>query len=524
MKLMKFWKKISNMEKGVKITILSALILALLTTLAVADEPKRVLRNNMTEVYNVLPETAESFSEVFTKGMYYGRVRLNYFYLENLNNSLHDPTGFGLGGSLIYKTAPFYDVSATVGFYTSQNFGLLNKDDALYGRCGKGTFSRYDRLTDGDWGMTVLAQAYLQYDYRKTELKIGRQIFESFLTKSNDTKMIPNTFEGYTLVSKDVPETTIKLAFLTKQKLRDHSEFHDVITYGDGKNRTIPVGSITVNLSNLNNQDDSAVHRGLSYANLKAAGEDVNNDLIVAGGTNQSVKNLKLDMWCTGVPDLFYSLMAESNYQIPLADGWSLTPGIRYMQQFDDGAGDVGGAALSGTIVNGILGVPIPVPDGGYKDPFSVDSKFYAARLVFRKGAGRLLAGYSKVTDDADLIAMWRGFPTGGYTRSMAQYNWHANTESWMVKAFYDFGKAGIIKGFRACMDYAYMDYDDKKVDSLGHAKTDRYIIHTDMWYIFPSLPDLEAKVRIAYVDAQRTVADFDPSYTEFRFELNYLF
>ena len=68
------------------------------------------------------------------------------------------------------------------------------------------------------------------------------------------------------------------------------------------------------------------------------------------------------------------------------------------------------------------------------------------------------------------------------------------------------------------------MDYDDEKLEKGGLLKTDRYIIHTDMWYKFPFLPDLEAKVRIAYVDADRTVLNIDPSYTEFRFELNYLF
>ena len=33
------------------------------------------------------------------------------------------------------------------------------------------------------------------------------------------------------MVSKDVPQTTIKLAWLAKQKLRDHTTSHDVIAY-----------------------------------------------------------------------------------------------------------------------------------------------------------------------------------------------------------------------------------------------------------------------------------------------------
>ena len=180
-------------------TILSLSIAVVLiclfgSTLAAADEPKRTLKNNMTEVYNVLPQDATTLADVFTQGEVYGRIRMNYFEWVYDDAPIHDPTGFALGGSLIYKTAPLHGISGTAGLYTAQNFGLLDEDDALFGRSGKDTFSRYDKMEEGDWGMTVLAQAYLQYHFHKTDIKIGRQIFESFLTKSNDTKMIPNTF------------------------------------------------------------------------------------------------------------------------------------------------------------------------------------------------------------------------------------------------------------------------------------------------------------------------------------------
>jgi hypothetical protein len=471
--------------------------------------PKRTLNNNMTEAYHVLPKPADTFAEVFTKATFYGRIRANYFKWYWRDDTQYDPKGFGLGGSLILKTAPFYGVSGTAALYTSQNLSLLDDEDALNGKAGKDTFSRYDVLQNDRWGMTVLAQAYLQVHVFKSDLKIGRQIFEGFLAQSNDTKMIPNTFVGYSLVSKDLPKTEIKVAYFTGQKLRDHTEFHDVITFNDGRGDTY---------SKWNNNDDSAVHKGLSYANLTAAGKDTDNELVMVGITNTSIHHLKLDAWYTGVPSLFYSLMGEANYKIELGGGWSVTPGVRYMHQFDDGAGAVGGAALNGSLA-GMSGAA-----KGYKDANSVDGKLYAARLVVKKGEGSVLIGYSAVSDDADLIAPWRGFPTGGYTRSMAQYNWEANTESWMVKVSYDFGKAGLLNGFRAALDYAYMNYDDTKEQLGGHGKTDRGIIHADLWYRFPFLPDLEAKFRVALVNANATHTGSDPSYDEFRVELNYLF
>jgi len=504
-----FHKRKPTIIAGIQLLSAVVLVVALLGKSMAADKPKRILKNDMTEVYNTLPAEASSFSEIFSKGVVYGRLRMNYFKYIWDDDSKYDPKAFALGGSLIYKMAPLHGFSGTVGLYTAQNLGLLDNEDALYGKSGKDLFSRYDVLKDDRWNMTVLAQAYLQYHFMKSDLKLGRQIFESFLTKSNDTKMIPNTFYGVSLVSKYIPATTIRLAYFDKQKLRDHTEFHDVITYGDGGTET---------WSKWGNNDDSAVHQGLSYNNLINGSKDVDNELLIVGITNKSIKNLKLDFWYNGVPDLFCSLMGEVDYKIPLGDGWSLVPGFRYMEQFDEGAGRIGGAALSGALA-GVSG-----SSKGYDDADNVDGKLYGARLVLKKGPGKLHFGYTYITDDADFIAPWRGFPTGGYSRSMAQYNWEADTKSWMVQVVCDFDKAGIIKGFRTAIDFSRMDYDDKKERLGGISKTDRHIIHADLWYKLPFLPKLEAKGRIGLINADTTTAGKDPSYNEFRFELNYLF
>ncbi len=476
---------------------------------AASDKPKRIIKGNMTETYNVLPQNASNIGEVFTEGMIYGRFRTNYFRFFWEEKAMHNPTGFAVGGSLIAKSAPYYGLSATIGGYTSQNLDALDDADAKYGASGKDTFSRFDVLRKNRWGMTVLAQAYLQYSFMKTDVKIGRQICESFLTKSNDTKMIPNTFEGVSLTSRYVPDTSVMLAFFNKQKLRDHTRFHDVITFGH-KNRSP--------YHRWYNNDDSAVHRGLSYANLKAGGGEVNNDLVIVGISNTSITRLKLDAWYNAVPDLFYSFMGEANYKIPIGCGWTLTPGARYMEQFDDGAGKIGGAALSGRLA-GREGSYL-----GYKDADNVDGMLYGARLVLLKGPGLFHLGYTRVSDDADLITPWRGFPTGGYTRSMGQYNWQADTSSFMVKGAFDFGKANLVKGLRASVDWTFMNYDDNKEKLGSVSKTDRYFIHADVWYRLPVKQFIEVKVRMGFVEADNKRSGHNPSYDEYRTELSYLF
>lgn len=477
---------------------------------ALADEakPKRSLQANTNEVYNTLPSNANNLAEVFTNGMFYGRLRTNLFRYDFENDANGDNKAFGLGGSLIYKTAPLSGLSATAGFYYANSpFDSLREDDADVGivKSGKDTFSRYDVSTDGDWHMAVLAQAYIQYNLSKTSFKFGRQFFESTLTASNDTKMIPNAFEGLTFESKEIPKTTIKGAYLTAQKLRDHTTFHDVLTYKDSSG------------NQWNNNDDSGSHKGLSYANFKAAGEDTDHELLILTLSNASVENLKLDATYAAVPEVFSSLIGEINYKIALGNGYTLTPGFRYIEQFDNGGGDVGGASLSGALGRD----KNPATLLGYEDRYSLDGSAWMGRLVLEKGALKLLAGYSDVADEADLIAPWRGFPTGGYTRAMAQLNWVANTKSTMGEVTYDFGKAQILKGFKAMGRYVVQDFDESK-QSAG-AQADMSVVHIDL--IEQLTPQLEARVRFASVNADDRISGVDKdSYNEYRFEINYLF
>ena len=497
--------------KLIKLSLVTTIVLSygLIASLN-ADEakPKRTLQGNMNEVYNTLPSAANNVGEVFTNGMFYGRLRTNIFAWDWENNTNGDNKAFGLGGSLIYKTAPLAGLSATAGFYYANSpFDSLREDDADVSivKSGKDTFSRYDVSTDGDWHMAVLAQAYIQYDISKTSFKFGRQFFESALTASNDTKMIPNAFEGLSFESKEISKTTLKGAYLTAQKLRDHTTFHDVLTFKDSS------------ANSWNNNDDSGVHKGLSYANFVAAGEDTEHELVIAAISNSSVENLKLDATYTAVPDVVSSIIGEINYKINLSEGFSLTPGFRYIEQFDNGGGEIGGASLSGNLARD----KNPTTLLGYNDRYTLDGSAWMARLVLTKGALQVLAGYSDVADEADLVAPWRGFPTGGYTRAMAQLNWIANTKSAMAEANYDFGKAGILNGFKALGRYVVQDFDESK--QAAGVQADSKMVHVDL--VQQLTPQLDARVRFASVNAENRTTGVDKdSYNEYRFEINYLF
>ncbi|BCD61107.1 MULTISPECIES: OprD family outer membrane porin [unclassified Nitratiruptor] len=501
--------------KLLKLSLAAAVCIAGATATTAMAKEKRSLKGNMTLKYNVLPGEANSLSEMFTKGEWYGRLRFNSFiwdwdtedYLTG--GKKKDNWAIGIGGSFEYKTAYWNGFGATASLYTSQNPWHMDKNEVGYVKAGKDTFSRYKVKTEGTFGMTVLAQAYLEYKRNKTSLKVGRQIFESMLTKSNDTKMIPNTFEGYSLTSKYFSGTTIKLAYFLKQKLRDHTSFHDVITFKDA------------NGESWANNDDSAVNKALSYANFVAAGKDPNHDLIVAEIANKSlIPNLKLKLNYTTVPEVVALGAIEAHYKIPVGN-YNLVPGFRYIKQWDRGADDV--ARATGAAVANLKG-----KSAGYDDPYSVDSSVWMARLDL-KAKNKIWwarVGYSKVADDADIIAPWRGFPTGGFTRAMAQYNWYANTKTWMVRGVVNFDKAGLVPGLKASLRYAMQDFDDDKAG----VQADSNIVHLDLVEKVKSIPGLYLKFRTGIVNGDDNTYDIngklkaDPSYNEYRFEINYLF
>jgi hypothetical protein len=309
--------------------------------------------------------------------------------------------------------------------------------------------------------------------------------------------MIPNTFEGVSFYNHDILGTTVKMAYLTGQKLRDHSDFHHLLAAGDIDSDPYAIYS---------ENDDSAMHFGLQKSKLKAKG--IKDKLIVAEGKNISIENLTLIMNYTAVPELVSSAMIQANYRFKLAD-WSVIPALRYMQQFDDGAGDIGGANLKSLT-------------DGYSDPFRLDARLYAARVDIVQDTLKFRVGYTKVSDEGDIVAPWRGFPTAGFTRAMAQYNWYANTESYMFQLDYEFED---ISEFKVISRFAIQDFDDEKIGVQADSNVFTLDLLKGLGY-----SSLYLKTRYAHVMgdddtvAQNGLTKLDPSYDEIRLEINYLF
>ena len=470
---------------------------------AEGDLPKQALKSNYQLVYNETPGSVDSFGAMFTEGVFYGRLRWNSFYYDWEEETATQNSHFitALGGSLVYKTATFADFDFTGGLYYSRAYFDNDKDPVGMLKAGNDLVSRFDYTNTGSKSMGVLGQAYISYSgIPKTTLKVGRQLVETFYTKSNDTKMIPNTFDGVVADTKAVPGTAIRIAYLAAQKLRSHTQSHSVLMYGDANS----TGSVNAKWSE---NDDSAMHKGLTYTNLALAGVDTDAPLIVGDLHNKSVPDLKLDLSFYAVPDLVSEVMLEGNYKITAGDV-TITPGVRYIKQFDNGAGKIGGAAYKGTLA-GQTGM-----SGGYDDAASLDAQMIAARLVGTYENYKLNLGYSHVLDEADLITPWRGFPTAGYTRSMARYNWMANTKSYRVELQRNANAKGVYKKLFTQLSVLHTDADERK----GYYDEEYY--YAGFVQNLPAMPALQWRLRLGYTDTDKTDADN----LDARFEINYLF
>ena len=478
------------------------LFLMLGTQLSYAEDEifKHSLLCDMTQIHENEPQEVRTFSDMFCRGIFYGRLRAHSFSFDwddEVTGKRENSDIAAIGGSIIYKSAYLHGLAVSLGLYTTHAKGSLSDDESALYKAGKDTFNRYSLLSGDNASITSLAQAYLEYKYDESYVRLGRQIYTTFLTKSNDTKMIPNTFEGISLVSKMIPNTMVSMAYLWKQKLRDHSDFHHLFAYGDRKNDPYAMYS---------ENDDSAMHRGITVSKLR--NKNIDDRLFVFEMKNNSIDNLALRMNYTAVPELISYMMLQADYRFEIYD-WSVMPGFRYMKQFDDGAGSLAGANLK-------------EQTSGYTDADSLDVTLYGGRVDIVNDAFKLRLGYTKMADEADMVTPWRGFPTAGFTRAMSQYNWYANTQSYMVQLDYELEN---IEDFSILTRFVVQDFDDSKIGVQADSK----VFTFDAVKSFPE-QSISFKTRFAHVMGSEqnvlhsALTKSNPSYDELRFEINYLF
>jgi hypothetical protein len=296
-------------------------------------------------------------------------LRTYYFDREKYDHS--ESTAWAIGGALDYQSGWFLDhFGLGAALYTSQPlYGPMDKDGTLL-------------LEEGQHGYTVLGQSYGLIKLVNTHLiKLYRSTYDTPFINQNDSRMTPNTFEGYTIQGsfggKDgAPGLKYIGGYVSQIKLRNSDNF-------------IPMS--------------------------EAAGAEVDRG-VVMGGALFSLRNFSIgaiNYYSEDILNIFYS---EAKQTFKLSDLLSLSFAAQYTNQ-----NSVGDDLLTGS-------------------SFSVNQFGLRGAISYRNGI--FTVGYANDSRGADLRNPWSGYP--GYTSVQVQDFNRAGEQSIMGKLSYEFSRLGL--------------------------------------------------------------------------------
>lgn len=163
--------------------------------------------------------------------------------------------------------------------------GLLPAD--LSSKNGRGSQDEYSKLE-----LTAKAKV------SETALKVGSLAFRTPVVSSNDTRLLPSTFEGTLLTSKDIDQLVLQGGKLEQIKFNSSSNYQD-------------------------------------FTGNRIGG--VSDDFRFAGGTYSFNKALSTSLFYGNLENVYRQFFGGVVYEIPLAAQQSLKFDLRYSKSTDDG-------------------------------------------------------------------------------------------------------------------------------------------------------------------------------------------
>lgn len=439
---------------------------------------------------------ASDLASAFKEGKASGQIRAFYITRdydkrnETPTNATQDRSAVALGGKLGYETAPLYGISAGAMFYTTNGLGVNNDngfktDPTLLGTGGTNSTTSKERPS-----VTYLGQAYLQGNFGKTTVKIGRQELNTPLAGMDDARMLPNLFEAAVVINKDVPDTTLIGAVVTRMS---------VGTFANGYTQ----GSALALQSGYGSWYKTGEFRTMSKI---ALGEGVDNRPVYAvAAINNSIKGLTLQVWDYYAVDILNAVYAQADYKFKL--GLDMVASYQFWNENGVGKQLTTAAFANAGNVKGMLNaVKLAVVPMAGANVYGAISK-----TEQQKGSGTAVNG--------GMITPWGGTP-GFVQGTVTRLGYTAGATSWKVGGSYD-----IMPNLNAHVSYAQFNVGSQSVYNGtiaaptvgGHAAGETDF---DITYKPGAVKNLELKFRGIYA------RDFVPAqdFNEYRLIANYNF
>lgn len=247
--------------------------------------------------------------------------------------------------------------------------------------------------------------------FSKTEAHFGSALAPNLpILVSNDGRLLPQTFEGGTIQSKEIDNLTINAGQLTHAMGRASS------------NRT-----------------------GLSVG----GGAKDSNKFRYGGADWKVTKDLTLQYYYSNLEDFYKQHFLGLVHVLPIADNQSLKTDLRYFDSSSDGR-------------NGEAGYRFTQNNGYGKKPYEVDNQTWSAIFTYTLSSHAITLGHQRVSDDGGFVWLNQGSlvneGAGGssfylFTDSMINQFARAGTNTTFGQYAYDFTKLGV-PGLKASVTY----------------------------------------------------------------------
>ena len=415
---------------------------------------------------------ASDLAGAFKEGKTSGQVRAMYLkqdFSSDMNDATKgntpDTSGFALGGKLAYETAPLYGISAGVAFYTTQDLGTKSDTAA------KVDTSLYN---DNGSSYSLLGQAYLQGQFGKTTVKLGRQQIDTPLAGSDDIRMIPNLFEAALVINTDLPNTTLIGGYVARMAGWDSASDKPGLTQFQSMSR-----------SALNTLADVSI-------NHNAVGD---KGVYVLAAVNNSVKDLTLQAWEYYAVDVVNAIYLQADYKLGLGKDMALNLAGQYYNMQGMGATK---DLLKDTA--GLVG--------------KIDYNVYGVKASLETPVGLTpYVAYNKVSEQKDglnggtfVFGAWGGYPEFAMSEEF-WYNSGVNMnggKSYKVGADYSLEKIGL--GART-LGLAYTKFDAKDKYN-GNTDSDAAVIDVVYTCTGALVKNLDAKIAYTSIDRKDSAND----------------
>jgi hypothetical protein len=151
-------------------------------------------------------QAGESFISALEESKFLGFAKAMYVG-DDKKGGRPDQSTPGFGGKFGAETGEYLGFKLKGAWYATTDLGLRQEDprktDAYMFDLDKKPYS-------------LLGEMQISARLGNTALLVGRQEFFSPIINTYDYRIIPNLFEAFTLTNRDIPETTVTLAYVSK--------------------------------------------------------------------------------------------------------------------------------------------------------------------------------------------------------------------------------------------------------------------------------------------------------------------